>query len=58
MVLYVWNSWREEGPSSRWVDVIKMDLWVIGLGDVVWIHLARDRVQWKAFVKVDSAAYS
>jgi hypothetical protein len=30
-------------PRRRWVDNIKMDLVEVGLGDVDWIGLARDR---------------
>jgi hypothetical protein len=29
-------------PKSRWEDNIKMDLGVIGFGDLDWIHLAQD----------------
>jgi hypothetical protein len=36
----------------RGVDNIKMDLGVIGLGDVDWIHLAQDRDQWWALVNI------
>jgi hypothetical protein len=32
-----------ERPRRRWENGIKMDLTVIGLGDVEWIHLAQDR---------------
>jgi transcription termination factor 2 len=37
-------------PRSRWEDNIKMDLREIGIEGVNWIHLAQDRVQWRAFV--------
>jgi len=37
-------------PRHRWEDNIKMDLREIGIGMVNWIHLAQDRVQWRAFV--------
>jgi hypothetical protein len=39
-----------ENPS--WDDNvgIKMDLKEMGCGDVDWIHLAQDMVQWLAFV--------
>jgi hypothetical protein len=30
-------------PRHRWMDNIKMDLLVIGLGGVDWIGLAQDR---------------
>jgi hypothetical protein len=32
-------------PRRRWEDNIKMDL-----GDIDWIHLARDRDTWRALV--------
>jgi hypothetical protein len=37
-------------PRRRWKDNIKMDLGEIGINGVNWIRLARDRVQWQAFV--------
>jgi hypothetical protein len=37
-------------PRSRWEDNIKMDKREIVFGDVDWIHLARDRNRWRAFV--------
>jgi hypothetical protein len=37
-------------PRSRWVDDIKMDLREIGWCVTDWIHLAQDRVQWRALV--------
>jgi hypothetical protein len=37
-------------PRRRWVDDIKMDLIQIGLGELDWIGLARDRYRWKALV--------
>jgi hypothetical protein len=37
-------------PRRRWEVNIKMDLREIGFGDVDWIHLARDRDTWQAFV--------
>jgi hypothetical protein len=30
-------------PIRRWVDNIRMDLGEVGLGDVDWIGLAKDR---------------
>jgi hypothetical protein len=30
-------------PRRRWVDNIRMDLGEVGLGDVDWIGLAKDR---------------
>jgi hypothetical protein len=35
----------------RWDDIIKMDLWEKGFGDVDWIRLAQDRERWRALVK-------
>jgi hypothetical protein len=37
-------------PRRRWEDNIKMELREIGIGGPNWIRLARDRVQWRAFV--------
>jgi hypothetical protein len=37
-------------PRRRWEDNIKMDLREIGIDEANWIHLAQDRVQWRAFV--------
>jgi hypothetical protein len=37
-------------PRRRWEDNIKMDLREIGIDGANWIQLARDRVQWRAFV--------
>jgi hypothetical protein len=34
----------------RWEDNIKMDLWKIGFGGVVWIHLGQGSDWWQAFV--------
>jgi hypothetical protein len=34
----------------RWEDNIKTDLREIGINEVNWIQLAKDRVQWRAFV--------
>jgi hypothetical protein len=33
-------------PRRRWIDNIKMDLW-IGLSIVDWIGLVQDRYRWK-----------
>jgi hypothetical protein len=33
-----------------WEDNIKMDLGETGIDRTSWIHLAQDRVQWRAFV--------
>jgi hypothetical protein len=37
-------------PRRRWEDNTKMDLKEIGWGDMNWIHLAQDIVQWRALV--------
>jgi hypothetical protein len=37
-------------PRRRWVHNIKMDLGEVGLGDVDWIGLAKDRNRWRALV--------
>jgi hypothetical protein len=37
-------------PRRRWEDNIRMDLGVVGWGDVVWIGLAKDRTRWRALV--------
>jgi hypothetical protein len=37
-------------PRRRWVDNIRMDLGEVGLGDVDWIGLAKDRNRWRALV--------
>jgi hypothetical protein len=37
-------------PRRRWEDNIKMDLKEIGISGANWIPLAKDRVQWRAFV--------
>jgi hypothetical protein len=37
-------------PRRRWEDSIEMDLREIGIGGTNWIHLAQDRVQWRACV--------
>jgi hypothetical protein len=34
----------------RWEDNMKMDLREIGIDGANWIRLAKDRVQWRAFV--------
>jgi hypothetical protein len=34
----------------RWVDNIRMDIGVVGWGDVDWIGLAKDRDMWRALV--------
>jgi hypothetical protein len=37
-------------PRRRWVDNTKMHLGEMGLGDVDWIGLAKDRNRWRALV--------
>jgi hypothetical protein len=37
-------------PRRSWENNIKMDLRDIGIVGANWIHLAQDRVQWRAFV--------
>jgi hypothetical protein len=37
-------------PKRRWEDNIKMDLREIRIDGANWIQLAKDRVQWWAFV--------
>jgi hypothetical protein len=37
-------------PRRRWEDNIKTDLKEIGIDGANWISLAKDRVQWRAFV--------
>jgi hypothetical protein len=38
-------------PMRRWEVNIKLDLREIEIDGANWIRLARDRVQWRAFVK-------
>jgi hypothetical protein len=37
-------------PRRRWEDNIKLDLRKIGIDGANWIQLAKDRIQWRAFV--------
>jgi hypothetical protein len=37
-------------PRRRWEDNIKMDLRVVGCGDVDWIELVQDRNRWRTLV--------
>jgi hypothetical protein len=37
-------------PRCTWLDNIRMDLVVVGRGDVDWIGLAQDRDRWRALV--------
>jgi hypothetical protein len=37
-------------PKRRWVDNTRLDLGEVGLGDVDWIGLAKDRNRWRAVV--------
>jgi hypothetical protein len=60
----MWHAWgrgevlvgRPEGkrplgrPRRRWEDNIKMDLREIWIDGANWIHLAQDRVQWRACI--------
>jgi hypothetical protein len=39
-------------PRRRWEDGIRMDLREIGLGDIDWIRLSKDRDRWRAVVSV------
>jgi hypothetical protein len=39
-----------DGPRSRWVDNIRMDLVEVGWGDVDWIGLPQDTNRWRALV--------
>jgi hypothetical protein len=39
-------------PRYRWVDIIRMDLGEVGLGDVDWIGLAQDRNGLRALVNL------
>ena len=39
--------WR---PRRRWEDNIKMELHVLGGGDVDWNDVAQDRDRWQALV--------
>jgi hypothetical protein len=42
-----------ESPRSRWEDGIKMDGRGIGRGVMDWIHLDKDRDQWRALVNME-----
>jgi hypothetical protein len=37
-------------PRRRWEGNIKMNLRAILTDEANWVHLAQDRVQWRAFV--------
>jgi hypothetical protein len=37
-------------PRRRWEDNIKLDRRETEIDGANWIHLAQDRVQWRAFV--------
>jgi hypothetical protein len=39
-------------PRRRWVDNIKMDVREIGIRGANLIHLAQDRVWWRAFMSM------
>jgi hypothetical protein len=40
-------------PRRSWVDIIKMDLTLIGWDGVDWMDMARDRDQWRALVNTE-----
>jgi hypothetical protein len=45
------EGWSPLGrPRRWWVNNIRMDLVVVGWGDVDWIGLAQDRDRWRALV--------
>jgi hypothetical protein len=37
-------------PRRRWEENIKLDLRELELDGANWIHLAQDRVRWRAFM--------
>jgi hypothetical protein len=37
-------------PRRKWVDNTRMDIGVVGWGDVEWIGLAQGRNRWRALV--------
>jgi hypothetical protein len=39
-----------ERPRRRWEDNVKLDLREMWIDGTNWTELARDRVQWRAFV--------
>jgi hypothetical protein len=45
-------------PKRRWENNIKMDLREIGIDGANWLHLAQDRVQWRAVVNTDEPSDS
>jgi hypothetical protein len=44
------NLYACSSTEHRWEENTKMDLRVIGWGDIDWIHLAQDKYQWRALV--------
>jgi hypothetical protein len=65
MLIFVWYKWLKfyrvlvgrskekrplRRPRHRWEDNIKLDLREIGIDGANGIQLAKDRVQWWAFV--------
>ena len=38
-------------PRRRWENSIKIDLREVGCGPGEWIHLAKDRDQWRVYVR-------
>jgi hypothetical protein len=39
-------------PGRRWETSIETDLQETGCGDVGWIYLAQDTIQWRALLKM------
>ena len=39
-------------PRRSWEENIKIDLRVVGCDPGDWIDLAKDRIQWRAYVRV------
>jgi len=54
MHIKFWLECLKGRPGCRWEDNFKLDLMEVGWEGVDWIHLAQDRDQWQAFVKVMS----
>jgi hypothetical protein len=49
--MYLWFKILVGIPMHRWEYNIRMDLREIRWEGVDWIHLAKDRDQWRALVK-------
>jgi hypothetical protein len=45
-------------PRSRWENNIRMSLQRIAYEGVGWVHLAKDRVQWRAMLCSESVGQS